>query len=93
MDGLEQLTGAHSALWLREWFLRAFLVVLDCLPVLVKFLGGVTAYDRMAEKETTRSRDVHAARTLSAQRQDIARIELDEEGRRPAGGRTPPARG
>ena len=79
MDGLEQLTGAHSALWLREWFLRAFLVVLDCLPVLVKFLGGVTAYDRMAEKETTRSRDVHAARTLSAQRQDIARIELDEE--------------
>jgi hypothetical protein len=79
MDALEQLTGAHDGLWLREWFLRGFLVVLDCLPVLVKFLGGVTAYDRMAEKATVRSREVHAARTLSSQRQMIEQIRLDEE--------------
>ena len=79
MDGLEQLTSAHGALWIREWFLRGFLVVIDCLPVLVKFLGGVTAYDRMAERETTRSREGHGARTLAGQRLEIDRIELDEE--------------
>ncbi|GAB3687056.1 DUF4407 domain-containing protein [Actinocorallia lasiicapitis] len=52
--GLLERTHALSRLGDRDffvlaahWLVRLFLIVIDCLPVLAKLLGGTTAYDRI----------------------------------------------
>ena len=73
-DGLDALTSTNSGLKLREWFLRILLVVIDLLPVLVKFLGGVTACDRMSERETRRGEKEHEIEMAAGQGVQAARL-------------------
>jgi hypothetical protein len=40
------------------WLLRLFFVLIDCLPVLVKFIGGSTPYDELARKEVYIAQDM-----------------------------------
>jgi Domain of unknown function (DUF4407) len=72
---LDELTRASGGLWLREWFVRLFLVLIDCLPVLVKFLGGVTTYDVMCKRENDSSNSVHIKEIKAGQDLQFARIE------------------
>ncbi|MGI9004061.1 MAG: DUF4407 domain-containing protein [Pseudonocardia sp.] len=79
---LDRLTSSQDALWLREWFIRLVLVLVDCLPVLVKFLGGATSYDKIVDRELTSGRSVH--KTLSEVGEDtiVSRLRADQQIRR-----------
>jgi hypothetical protein len=81
-DSLDRLTSTQSALRFREWFIRAVLIVIDCLPLLVKFLGGATSYDRIVDRELASGKSVH--RTLREVGEDaiVTRLRADQQIRR-----------
>jgi len=79
LDTLDELTAGQPGLLFREWFLRAFLVAVDMLPVLVKVLGGITAYDRMADRRTAHYRDLHTTETEAEQRVRTSRVQAEAE--------------
>jgi uncharacterized protein DUF4407 len=47
---LDDLTGSNGFLNAATWAIRLFFIAIDCMPVLVKFLGGTTEYDRRVER-------------------------------------------
>lgn len=71
---LDRLTGAESGLRLREWFIRIVLVLIDCLPVLVKFIGGATSYDRIVDGELRTARLVHEAEVDVRKTREVDRL-------------------
>ena len=52
-QALSDLTAQNSFLAGAKWALTLFFIMVDCLPVLGKLLGGITAYDRLVARETT----------------------------------------
>ena len=76
---LSRLVDAQPALWLREWFIRIVLVLIDVLPVLVKFLGGATAYDRTVDSERAADRAVHQATCSAREAAVISRLDLERK--------------
>ncbi|TDQ04759.1 DUF4407 domain-containing protein [Labedaea rhizosphaerae] len=47
---LDDLTSSNGFLNGATWAIRLFFIAIDCMPVLVKFLGGTTEYDRRVER-------------------------------------------
>jgi hypothetical protein len=96
-QALDALVDEHRFLWAARWFLTAFFILVDCLPVLVKLLSGSSPYERMVEERlagdvevfTERSRavtdrKVGRARTKRYRVESAARLErtrVDDEGR------------
>ncbi|MEU7478622.1 DUF4407 domain-containing protein [Lentzea sp. NPDC042327] len=77
---LDELTRSSGFLVAALWFIRFFLIVIDCLPVLVKLFGGVSAYDRLVEERLTSAVKVDGdeLRVLEARRLSATRIALHE---------------
>ncbi|GAA3424012.1 DUF4407 domain-containing protein [Streptosporangium sandarakinum] len=50
MRALHEVTATNVYLRQATWLLRFFLILVDCLPVLVKIMSGTTAYDRMVDR-------------------------------------------
>ena len=48
---LDELADDNSFLLAATWFVRGFFIVVDCLPVLVKLVGGSSAYDRLVDSQ------------------------------------------
>lgn len=46
---LHVLTSYNTALTVSTWMIRIFFILVDCLPVMVKFLGGKTRYDLLMD--------------------------------------------
>jgi hypothetical protein len=42
------------------WAVRLFFILVDCMPVLVKFLGGTTTYDRLVDAQLAHARTLHS---------------------------------
>jgi hypothetical protein len=63
---LGAISASSGFVGVASWFVRVFFILIDCLPVLVKFIGGTTAYDRLVEREIAHAERLHAS-------------ELDEE--------------
>ncbi|MEV5414037.1 DUF4407 domain-containing protein [Thermopolyspora sp. NPDC052614] len=87
MKALHELTAANPYLFAASWLIRLFLIVIDCLPVLVKLMGGTTAYDRMVATEIRRREEVHAREAELRAKGEIDELDLaayaaDEERRR-----------
>jgi len=61
LRALRELTERNGFLLVATWFLRAFLILVDCLPVLVKLMSGTTAYDRLVDRWTSSSERVFEA--------------------------------
>ncbi len=70
MRALHEISAENAYLFAASWLFRLFLILVDCLPVLVKLMGGTTTYDRMVE---------HANRTQ--ERIYDKRLHLDAEAR------------
>lgn len=51
LDALGQLAEENLEINIASWLLRALLVAVDCLPVLVKVLGGSSAYDALVAQQ------------------------------------------
>ncbi|MGK3206595.1 DUF4407 domain-containing protein [Amycolatopsis sp. MEPSY49] len=50
IDALARLSAGNADVTVAQWVLRLLLVLIDCLPVLTKWFGGVNAYDRMIRR-------------------------------------------
>ena len=51
-QALTYLSLTNAFIGVASWFVRIFFILIDCLPVLVKFIGGSTPYDRLVDTET-----------------------------------------
>jgi Domain of unknown function (DUF4407) len=67
-QALSALSGSNSFIAIASLFVRLFFILIDCLPVLVKFISGSTPYDRLvdiqvasAERRFDRGSGVHDA--------------------------------
>lgn len=49
LQALNELTDRNPPLFTATWLIRIFFILIDCLPVLVKFITGATAYDRLVD--------------------------------------------
>ncbi|MEV7180179.1 DUF4407 domain-containing protein [Kitasatospora sp. NPDC093679] len=58
-DALFALAGRSGFIGAASWLVRVFFVLIDCMPVLVKFFSGATAYDRLVENETVSAERIH----------------------------------
>ncbi|GAA5047808.1 hypothetical protein HNP84_000299 [Thermocatellispora tengchongensis] len=76
MRALDELTGDDAYLATGSWLLRLFLIMIDCLPLLVKLMGGTTAYDRMVAEENRRREAVHAKRVSDEADDEIGELDL-----------------
>jgi hypothetical protein len=54
-QALTYLSSSNAFIGIASWFVRIFFVLIDCLPVLVKFIGGSTPYDQLVDTELTRA--------------------------------------
>ena len=97
-DALFGLAAQSGFIGAATWLVRIFFVLIDCMPVLVKFFSGATAYDRLvdievasAEKtftEETRTREAVAEERLRTELHEVRavaerrRMEIDLETRR-----------
>ncbi|MGW2397584.1 DUF4407 domain-containing protein [Kitasatospora sp. NPDC001664] len=59
---LDRLGERNWVVRMTEWLARLVLIVLDCLPVLVKLMSGTTAYDRRLERQLAADEVLHDAR-------------------------------
>jgi hypothetical protein len=86
MRTLGHLTDENGYALAGEWALRIFLILIDALPVLVKFLSGFTTYDEIVADRLKREKDGEIAvnkvrgnmRTLSAR---LWRLSHEEQAR------------
>lgn len=47
LGALHQLADTNLTLGLGIWAVRLFFILVDCMPILVKFVGGATTYDKL----------------------------------------------
>lgn len=75
-QALHELTGQNSFLWGATWLIRLFFIVLDCLPILVKLMGGTSAYDRLVDMRTSSQERIYGEIVRSAESAAISELEL-----------------
>jgi hypothetical protein len=82
MQALDEITEKNGFLFIASWFLRVFVIMVDCMPVLVKLMSGTTAYDRLVEMENGSRERVHAERLRTREYGDTeaSRMERDRAG-------------
>jgi hypothetical protein len=56
---LDRLTESNAFLAAATWFIRLFFVLVDCLPVLVKFFTGTTRYEQLVDVHGEGARKVY----------------------------------
>jgi len=71
-NALIQLSDDSVVVNLGAWLLRLFFVLIDCLPVLVKFIGGATPYDELSRREINTAHEV--LQVEGRTRTDVAEI-------------------
>jgi hypothetical protein len=84
MGALSKLAASSSTLLIGTWLVRLLFIMVDCMPILVKFFGGVTTYDRLVERELENADEIHAADWETARDERMAgvrrrRDEIDVE--------------
>lgn len=76
---LDDLGSGNTVLLVGIWLVRLLFVFLDALPVLVKFLSGETAYDRMLTGESNSAVKIHGEELRLAERRAMADIEIAQD--------------
>jgi hypothetical protein len=72
-EALGKLSLTSGFIGVASWFTRIFFVLIDCLPVLVKFISGTTPYDRLTATET------EATERIFARKSGLREAETEEE--------------
>ncbi|MEW2518914.1 DUF4407 domain-containing protein [Actinacidiphila alni] len=76
MQALDDLATGKAVLFCGIWLVRALFVFLDVLPVLAKFLGGESTYERMLTSESICAVRMHAERVRLAELRAAADTEI-----------------
>ncbi|MFJ6437614.1 DUF4407 domain-containing protein [Streptomyces sp. NPDC091416] len=87
MRALEQLATGNPVLFVGIWLVRLLFVFLDVLPVLVKYLSGESAYDRMLTSASNSAVKIHDEEVRFTERRtmadlEIAQVAIEQEVRR-----------
>jgi hypothetical protein len=77
MYALRRLVNTNFYLAAAEWLLRAFFVMIDCLPLLAKTFGGTTSYDRLLDLRTSRVERIFGANERNAERRVTSTLDLE----------------
>ncbi|MBV1849037.1 DUF4407 domain-containing protein [Catellatospora tritici] len=51
LGALHDLADSSGVLAVGIWAVRIFFILVDCMPILVKFVGGTTTYDRLVSQQ------------------------------------------
>lgn len=86
-EALGKISLSSGFIGVASWFVRIFFVLIDCLPVLVKFISGTTPYDRLAGTETATAERIFArkASAREAEAEEEISLQLHEAKVRAAG--------
>ncbi|MER6629261.1 DUF4407 domain-containing protein [Streptomyces sp. NPDC000987] len=76
---LDELASGNPVLFMGIWLVRLLFVLLDALPVLVKYLSGETAYDRMLTSESNSAVKIHSEEVRLAERRVMADLEIAQD--------------
>ncbi|MEU2559469.1 DUF4407 domain-containing protein [Streptomyces longispororuber] len=79
MRALEELATGNPVLFVGIWLLRLLFVLLDVLPVLVKYLSGESAYDRMLTSASNSGVKIHDAEVRLAEHRAMADLEMAQD--------------
>lgn len=74
-DALGELTDENAFLLAALWAIRIFFILIDCLPVLVKFFAGVTPYDRLIDQRLSTAEKLHGAELTTRQLEQLTDLE------------------
>jgi hypothetical protein len=74
MGALSKLAHSSTTLLLGTWAVRLFFIMIDCMPILVKFFGGITTYDRLVDRELANADADHAAAWEIENDERLARV-------------------
>lgn len=75
-QALGKLSLSSGFIGVASWFVRIFFVLIDCLPVLVKFIGGTTPYDRLAGTQTATAERIFARKASARESEAEEEISL-----------------
>ncbi|WP_329597811.1 DUF4407 domain-containing protein [Streptomyces pseudovenezuelae] len=76
---LDELASGNPVLFVGIWLVRLLFVFLDVLPVLVKYLSGETAYDRMLTGESNSAVKIHGEEIRLSERRAVANLEIAQD--------------
>jgi uncharacterized protein DUF4407 len=76
---LDALTETNGYLLAATWFIRLFFIAVDCLPVLVKFIGGVTKYEELVDCRTQAAQEVFEHRVKTAKQAILDDLQSSQE--------------
>lgn len=79
MRTLDELASGNGVLFAGIWLVRALFVLLDALPVMVKFLSGESAYERLLTIESNSAVTIHSQKARLAERRALADVEIAED--------------
>lgn len=79
MSALEELTGKNTTLLVGVWMVRLLFVLIDVLPVLVKFMSGENSYDRLLTARSNSSVKIHEALVRTAEYKAMTESEIKRE--------------
>ncbi|URN12758.1 DUF4407 domain-containing protein [Streptomyces radiopugnans] len=79
MRALDRLAAGNPVLFVGIWLVRLLFVLLDVLPVLVKYLSGESAYDRMLTSASNSAVRIHDEEVRLAERRAIANLEIAQD--------------
>lgn len=76
---LDELASGNAVLFVGIWLVRLLFVLLDVLPVLVKYLSGETSYDRMLTGESNSAVKIHGEEIRLTERRAMADLEIAQD--------------
>jgi hypothetical protein len=79
MGALHEITDRNGFLLTATWLFRLFLILVDCLPVLVKLMGGATVYDRLVEAENESRKRVYDETLRNREHAELGDLRLERE--------------
>lgn len=79
-QALDELTSANGFVNGAKWALTIFFVLVDCLPVLGKLLGGITGYDRLVDRSARRAEFVFELTNKKLEAEAVAELDADQYG-------------
>ncbi len=76
IEALRTLTANHFALLIAVWLVRFFFIAIDCLPVVVKILGGTSTYDRLLLARMKADEDKYTDLLVGERIEDRAKLQI-----------------
>ncbi|NSL43052.1 DUF4407 domain-containing protein [Streptomyces sp. 8P21H-1] len=79
IQALDELAGGNTVVFVGIWMIRLLFVLLDMLPVMVKFLGRENSYDQMLTLHSNSAVKIYGEQVRFEERRALADIEIAQD--------------